>query len=162
MGIHFTTAVVPAERSGTDADNAVLIIAGEMADDIPLLPLPVALHLMGNELGVFGPHGHMLGAPLPVSDAWCAAAAPIGDHAAQARVCVVLEPLPEQVGTHSAPLETGVREADLASWTGQVFAGEFEMALRAVYVSTGGPLNVDSALHAPTRLPEWAHHMHTP
>lgn len=162
MGIHFTTVVVPAERSGTDTDNAVLIIAGEMLDDIPHLPLPVALHLMGNELGVYGPHGRVLGAPLPVSDIWGAAAAPTEGYVAQARVCVVLEPLPEEAGTHSSPLKVGVPEPGLASWLGPLIAGEFKMAFRAVRVSTGGPLMVDSALHAPTKLPEWADHIHTP
>ncbi|MFD3908837.1 hypothetical protein ACFXOL_21005 [Streptomyces californicus] len=162
MGIHFTTAVVPAELSGADADNAILILAGDMADDMAHLPFPVALHVLDNALGVFGPHGHMLGDLLPVSDAWVAAAAPTPDYAAQARVCVVLEPLPEQVGTHSAPLREGVPEPGLASWTRDVIEGRYKMALRAVNVSTGSPYMVDVALHAPTRLPEWADHIHTP
>ncbi|MFB7403312.1 hypothetical protein ACFCZR_24365 [Streptomyces rubiginosohelvolus] len=162
MGIHFTTVVVPAARSGADTDNAALIFGADTEDDIADLPLPVALHVLDNALQCFGPHGQMIGGPMPVSDAWIAAAAPIGDHAAQARVCVVLEPLPEQTGTSDVPVELGVPEAGLASWTGQVIAGDYRMAMRAVFVSTGSPLNVDSALHAPTRLPEWAHHMHTP
>ncbi|MDP5315572.1 hypothetical protein [Streptomyces poriferorum] len=74
MGIHFITAVVPAEGSGTDSDNAVLIFATDTQDDIGSLPLPVALHVQDNELGCFASHGQMLGAPLRVSDDWVAAA----------------------------------------------------------------------------------------
>ncbi|MFI1532118.1 hypothetical protein [Streptomyces griseus] len=162
MGKHFTTVVVPAERSGADTDNAALIFAADTEDDIADLPLPVALHVQGNTLGCFGPHGQMLIGPLPVSDAWIAAAAPTRDYPAQARVCVVLEPLSEQIGTSDVPVEQGVAEPGLASWTGQVIAGDFKMAFRAVNVSTGSPLLVDAALHAPTQLPEWADIVHTP
>ncbi|MFJ6752576.1 hypothetical protein ACIQNI_30970 [Streptomyces sp. NPDC091266] len=162
MGIHFTTAVVPAERSATDTDNAVLVFAADIQDDITNLPLPVALHVQGNELSCFGPHGQILGAPLRVSDAWIAAAAPTGDYGAQARVCVVLEPLPEERGTAHVPVDEGVTEAGLASWVGDVIAGRYKMALRAVRVSIGNPLLIDAALHAPTRLPEWAEFTHVP
>ncbi|MFF4859911.1 hypothetical protein ACFY2N_34090 [Streptomyces rubiginosohelvolus] len=162
MGIHFTTVVVPAARSGADTDNAALIFGADNEDDIQHLPLPVALHVLDNALQCFGPHGQVIGGPMPVSDIWIAAAAPTGDYAAQARVCVVLECLPEQVGTSDVPVELGVPEAGLASWTGRVIAGDFKMALREVSVSTGSPLNVDAALHAPTKLPEWADHIHTP
>ncbi|MGW2686216.1 hypothetical protein ACWC6I_24065 [Streptomyces sp. NPDC001414] len=162
MGIHFITAVVPAERSGTDTDNAVLIFAADTQDDIASLPLPVALHVQDNELGCFAPHGQMLGAPLRVSDDWVAATLPTGSYDAQARVCVVLEPLPEEAGTSHVPVSEGVTEQGLPSWVGDVIAGRYKMALRPVRVSMGNPLLLDAALHAPTQLPEWAQVMHTP
>nr|WP_181412062.1 hypothetical protein [Streptomyces sp. F12] len=118
MGIHFTTAVVPAARSGADTDNAVLIFAADTQDDIANLPLPVALHVQDNELCCFAPHGQMLGAPLRVSDDWVAAASPTGLFEAQARVCVVLEPLPEEAGTSHVPQGEGVTEWGLPSWVG--------------------------------------------
>ncbi|MEV6421578.1 hypothetical protein [Streptomyces sp. NPDC051662] len=161
MGIHFTTAVVPAERSGSDTDNAVLIFAADTQDDIANLPLPVALHVQENELGCFAPHGRMLGAPLRVSDDWVAAASPTGSFGAQARVCVVLEPLPEEAVPYVSVGE-GVTEQGLPSWVGDVIAGRYKMALRPVRVSIGNPLLLDSALGAPTQLPEWAQMMHTP
>ncbi|WP_328973410.1 hypothetical protein [Streptomyces sp. NBC_00239] len=153
---------MPAERSGADTDNAVLIFAADIEDDIANLPLPVALHVQGNELGCFAPHGQMLGAPLRVSDAWITAAAPTGNYGAQVRVCVVLEPLPEEGGTDHVPVDEGVTEPGLASWVGDVIAGRYKMALRAVRVSFGNPLLIDAALHAPTQLPEWAEFTHTP
>ncbi|MCX4682058.1 hypothetical protein OG413_43540 [Streptomyces sp. NBC_01433] len=162
MGIHFTTAVVPAERSGADTDNAVLIFAADTQDDIATLPLPVALHVQDNELGCFAPHGQMLGAPLRVSDAWVAAASPTGSYDSQARVCVVLEPLPEEAGTCHVPVREGVTEQGLASWVGDVVAGRYKMALRSVRVSIGNPLQLDAALGAPTQLPEWAEITHIP
>lgn len=162
MGIHFTTAVVPAERSGADTDNAVLIFAADTQDDLADLPLPVALHVQNNELTCFAPHGQMLGAPLRVSDDWVAAAAQTGTYETQARVCVVLEPLPEEAGTSHVPASEGVTEPGLPSWVGHVVEGRYRMALRSVRVSVGDPLLLDAALGAPTQLPAWAQHMHTP
>ncbi|WP_146057504.1 hypothetical protein [Streptomyces sp. SM12] len=162
MGIHFTTAVVPAERSGADTDNAVLIFAADTQGDITNLPLPVALHVQGNLLRCFAPHGQMLGAPVRVSDAWVAAASPTETYDAQARVCVVLEPLPEEAGTSHVPAAEGVTEQGLPSWVGDVVEGRHRMALRSVRVSIGDPLLLDAALGAPTQLPEWAQVIHTP
>jgi hypothetical protein len=162
MGIHFTTAVVPAPRSGTDTDNAILIFAADARDDIADLPLPVALHVQDNALGCFAPHGKMLGAPLRVSDDWIAAASPTGAYGAQARVCVVLEPLSEEAGTSHVPAGEGVAESGLPSWVGDVVGGRYKMALRTVRVSIGDPLLLDAALDAPTQLPDWAQFTHTP
>lgn len=162
MGIHFTTAVVPAERSGADTDNAVLVFAADTCDDIANLPLPVALHVQDNELGCFAPHGQMLGAPVRVSDDWIAAALPTGPYDAQARVCVVLEPLPEEAGTSHVPAGEGVTESGLPSWVGDVVGGRYKVACRSVRVSIGDLLLLDAALGAPTQLPEWAHFTHTP
>jgi hypothetical protein len=162
MGIHYTTAVVPAERSGEDTDNAVLIFAADSEDDLADLPLPVALHVQDNELSCYAPHGQLLGAPVRVSDDWVAAAAPTGGYEAQARVCVVLEPLPEEVGTLDVPASEGVTEAGLPSWVADVVAGRYKMALRSVRVSVEDPLLLDAALGAPTQLPEWAQRMYTP
>ncbi|MFD9598581.1 hypothetical protein ACFWA9_38265 [Kitasatospora sp. NPDC059973] len=162
MGIHYTTAVVPAERSGADTDNAVLIFAADLADDIPGLPLPVALHVVGNELGCFGPHAQPIGPAIPVSDDWLRAASPTGGYDAQARVCVVLEPLSEEAGTGGASIAQGVDEPDLPSWVGDVVAGRYRMAMRPVRVSTGSLGLLDVAIGAPTTLTEWAALMHTP
>lgn len=162
MGIHFTTAVVPAERSGADTDNAVLIFGADTLDDIANLPLPVALHVQDKELRCFAPHGQMLGAPIRVSDDWIAAASPTGPYGAQARVCVVLEPLPEEAGTSHVPEGVGVTESGLPTWVGDVIEGRHRMALRSVRVSIGNPLLLDTAHGAPTQLPAWAHIMHTP
>lgn len=162
MGIHFTTAVVPAARSGADTDNAILIFAAHTQGDLADLPLPVALHVQDNELTCFAPHGRTLGASMRVSDDWVAAAASTGQYDAQARVCVVLEPLPEEADTSHVPASEGVTESGLPSWVGDVVAGQYKMALRSVRVSVGKPLLLDAALGAPTQLPGWAEHMHTP
>ncbi|MDP5315571.1 hypothetical protein [Streptomyces poriferorum] len=66
----------------------------------------------------------------------------------------MLEPLPEEADTSHVPVAEGVTEQGLPSWVGDVIAGRYKMALRAVRVSIGNPLLVDAALGAPTQLPE--------
>lgn len=160
MGMHYTTLVLPATRTGADSDNAIIIIGAALADDIPNLPLPAALHANGNTLYLYGPHASPLG-QMPVSDVWLQAAAPVDGYAAQARVCVVLDPLPEEAGTVGRePLAVGVTEPDLPSWTEDVISGRYAMAMRALALSQGSLALLDVALGVPTQLPEWAHHMH--
>ncbi|MFB6814341.1 hypothetical protein ACFCV8_07325 [Streptomyces sp. NPDC056347] len=162
MGIHYVTVVLPAERTGADTDNALLIIAADVQDDVANLPLPVTLHAQGNELTCFASHGRMLGAPLLVSDQWVAAASPTGSYGAQAKICVVLEPLPAMADTSHVPAGEGVPEPDLPFWAGGVVEGRYKIAFRSVSVSIGNPLLLDAALGAPTRLSEWAEVLHTP
>ncbi|MFE0777817.1 hypothetical protein [Streptomyces sp. NPDC058861] len=162
MGIHFTTVVIPGALMGREEDNALLLLAGETEEDIGNLPLPVALHVVGNEVGAFGPHAHALGVPMPVSDRWIRAAGATEQFQAQAQVCVVLEPLTVGAPTTDVPASEGVDEPDLPKWVMDVLMQRYKSAVRTVHVSTGSLGMVDAALNAPTTLPEWADHLITP
>ncbi|MEU7028957.1 hypothetical protein AB0A60_19980 [Streptomyces sp. NPDC046275] len=139
-----------------DEDNAILILAGEMEEDIAKIPLPVALHVVENSLGLFGPHAHALGDPLPVTHRWVQAAQGTGKYAPQAKVAVVLAPLPEQRSAADTPVDEGALQPDLPSWIMDVLLAKHPMAVRDVRVSTGFLGLLDVALGAPTQLPEWA------
>ncbi|MFJ6784540.1 hypothetical protein [Streptomyces yangpuensis] len=161
MTVHFTTAVIPGARMGRDEDNALLLLAADSAGDIPNLPVPTALHVVDNSLGLFV-HGRMLGTPVPVSDTWVRAAATVGDFHAQAKVALLLEPLPGDIATSFVPAQEGVAEADLPAWVGDVLAGRYKMALRDMRVSTGFLGNVDMGFGVPQDVAGWATILHDP
>lgn len=162
MGIHFTTAVIPAARSGTEHDTAAVFFGPEMAADIPALPLPATLHVIGNEAAPFAAGGRQVGVPMPVSDHWVQASRSVGGYGAQAKIVVLLEPLPEEVSTADVPVPMGVGEDSLPSWLPGVLEGRYKMAVRDVTVSEGSALLLDAALGVPARLPEWAEVLHDP
>ncbi|MEV7581590.1 hypothetical protein [Streptomyces erythrochromogenes] len=114
---------------------------------------------MDNSLGLFV-HGQMLGTPVPVSDTWVRAAAAVGDFHAQAKVALLLEPLPGDIATSFAPVQEGVAEPDMPVWVGEVLAGRYKMALRDMRVSTGFLGNVDMGFGVPQDVAGWATILH--
>ncbi|MEX2985689.1 hypothetical protein [Streptomyces sp. C36] len=162
MGIHFTTAVIPAARSGTEYDTAAVFLGPEMEADVPRLPLPATLHIVGNTVTPFAAHGRPVGDPMPVSDRWVQASRAVGGYGAQAKVVVLLEPLPEEVSTADVPVQMGIGEDGLPGWLPGVLEGRYKMAMRDVTVSEGSVLLLDTALGVPAQLPEWATVLHDP
>ncbi|MFJ4960225.1 hypothetical protein [Streptomyces sp. NPDC088739] len=156
MATHFISVVLPPELTGASVASSLLVLAGETAQDIASLPLPVALHTQGNELYGYGPHAQPFFGPLPVSDIWLWATAPVGPYKAQTRVAVILEPVPADIATTYVPVELGVEGGDLPPWLMDALHGRYEMAVREMLVSSGSILMLDTALGAPTKLPEWA------
>ncbi|MGW6571980.1 hypothetical protein ACWGAN_07360 [Streptomyces sp. NPDC054945] len=161
MTVHFTTAVIPGAMMGRDEDNAILLLAADSAGDMANLPVPTALHVVDNSLGLFV-HGQMIGSPIPVSDTWVRASAAADDFDAQAKVALLLEPLPVDIATTFAPVQEGVAEPDMPVWVGDVLAGRYKMALRDMRVSTGFLGNVDMGFGVPQDVAGWATMLHDP
>lgn len=159
---HFTTFVLPAEDERAERTIPFLVLAAEDPDDVEQLALPTSLHRIGNEVMAYararaldqGP------GPMPVSDAWILA---VADYEAEAKVAVILEPVPAAAPTDEAAPTTGVDGADLPWWTGHLLNGQLHAAIRDVPVSAGAdPMSINIVPHAPQELDAWAERMITP
>ncbi|MFD3728825.1 hypothetical protein [Streptomyces sp. NPDC058671] len=161
MTVHFTTAVIPGTTMGRDEDDAMLLLAADSTEDIQNLPVPTALHVVDNSLGLFV-HGQMIDAPIPVSDTWVRAAAAVGDFDAQAKVTLLLAPLPGDIASSFVALQEGVAAPYMPVWVGDLLAGRYRMALRDMRVSTGLLGNVDMGFGVPRDVAGRATILHDP
>lgn len=97
--MHFTTFVIAGLRPPTP----VLVLAPETGPEVGALPLVTSLHRVGNEVTGYV-HASPLPAPVPVSDRWIEA---VEGYGREAKVVLVLEPLPADISTGYAPPAQG-------------------------------------------------------
>jgi len=157
MAQHFSTFVIPAEAIGQAVSTPVLVLAADSEADVASLPMPTALHFTeANAITAFTHTTPAAGGALPVSDSWVRACAEYGDdQTGEAKVVLVLEPVPGDIATTWATAEQGAAQADMPAWTTQLLQLRLHCAMRDVRVTTGPILELN-VMPAPASLQEWA------
>ncbi|MEV7512016.1 hypothetical protein AB0O57_29080 [Streptomyces sp. NPDC091201] len=164
MTLHFTTFVLPPSLTGQPHHVPVIVFGSDTMSEMRTFPLPTSLHRIGNEVM---PYAHATpGYPMPVTDAWIAAAAEFGDGhdvaggmkgVSVASILAVQQPVGRDIETTYAPLPEGVGGQDLPRWLGGLLDQQLTFAKRDVFVSEGtDPKSIMMAVGASTSLPDWA------
>ncbi len=156
MAQHFSTFVIPAEVIGQVVSTPVLALSADSEAGIAGLPMPTALHFTeANGITVFT-HTTPVSGGLPVSDGWVRACAAYGDdQTGDAKVVLVLEPVPGYIATTWAGIWEGVSQADMPAWATRLLNLQLHCAMRDVRVTTGTIMELN-VLPCPGSLQDWA------
>jgi hypothetical protein len=147
--MHYTTFVLLE----TAPPAPVLVFGPEDASEIPDLPLVTSLHVMVNEATPMM-RASPLGFPVPVSDYWVDAVKGYGN---EAKIVLLLEPVPGDIDTSYAQPEVGVHDADLPAWLPMMIGGGLKLAMRDVPVTSGtGLADWGIVLDRVANLDSWA------
>lgn len=156
MTQHFSTTVIPAAVINEPVSTPVLALGADSEDGIAGLALPTALHLMEPNRIMAFTHTTPVSGLMPVSDAWVAACCAYGDEfTGEAKVALILEPVPADIETTWAGIEEGVPHEDLPPWMTSLIRGELRCATRDVRVTSGSILQLN-VMPAPETLEDWA------
>ncbi|WP_144311949.1 hypothetical protein [Actinopolyspora erythraea] len=154
MSIHYTTFVIP-KSLGLEYDTPAIAFGSDTADEIPKLPLPTSVHVMGNEACPLSHADMMSQYAMRISDIWIQATRSFENCT---KIAVIQEPVPTGNTTEKVDPSLGVMGDELPYWVEDLVNARLKMAMREVSVSYGeSALSIMMDASAPTTLPDWAH-----